>query len=62
VHAPAIKHNSAELIACSGVSDEILGWTHSCHTGSSACAVCPGCRKRRETLTIIGWPRHNQTM
>lgn len=57
VRAPAIECTSDELITRSGISDEILGWTHSCHTGNSACAVCPGCRKRQETLDSIGWPR-----
>ncbi|HEX5406614.1 MAG TPA: 7-cyano-7-deazaguanine synthase [Pseudonocardiaceae bacterium] len=57
VQAPAIEYSSAELIAHSAISDEILGWTHSCHTGNSACAACPGCRKRQETLAIVGWPR-----
>lgn len=56
VDAPAIECSSSELISRSRVSDEILGWTHSCHTGNSACAVCPGCRKRQETLILLDWP------
>jgi 7-cyano-7-deazaguanine synthase len=57
VIAPAMDYSSRELIGRSDVSDEVLGWTHSCHTGNSACAACPGCRKRQETLSAVGWPR-----
>ncbi len=54
VRARAIRMSSAELIAESGITDSVLGWTHSCHVSSVACGVCPGCRKRREVLTEIG--------
>lgn len=45
VTAPAIGMTTAELIRTSGVSREILGWAHSCHTGPLACGDCRGCHK-----------------
>jgi 7-cyano-7-deazaguanine synthase len=54
VRAPAIEMSSAELIAASGISDEVLGWTHSCHSASVACGSCPGCSKRRSVLESLG--------
>jgi 7-cyano-7-deazaguanine synthase len=54
VRVPAIKMSSAELIAESGVTNAVLGWTHSCHVGDVACGSCPGCAKRRDVLTAIG--------
>lgn len=54
VKVPAIEMSSAELIAQSGVSDAVLGWTHSCHISDVACGSCPGCAKRRDVLTGIG--------
>lgn len=54
VRAPAIEMSSAELIANSGISDSVLGWTHSCHVGDIACGSCPGCIKRLDVLTGMG--------
>lgn len=54
VSAPAIGLDAAELIERSGVSDSVLGWTHSCHRSNLACAACPGCKKRREVLSAVG--------
>jgi len=51
VKVPAIEMHSAELITESGVSDAVLGWTHSCHVRNVACGTCPGCAKRRDILT-----------
>lgn len=54
VRAPGIEMSSAELIVASGVSDAVLGWTHSCHVSDVACGSCPGCAKRRDVLTHMG--------
>jgi 7-cyano-7-deazaguanine synthase len=54
VQAPAIAMSSEELLTQSGVSDEVLGWTHSCHIADIACGACPGCYKRREVLDRLG--------
>ena len=49
---PGGKHlSSNELISLAGVGLDILGWTHSCHRGSTPCGQCPGCAKRSAVLT-----------
>jgi 7-cyano-7-deazaguanine synthase len=54
VKVPGVEMTSAQLIERSGVSDEVLGWTHSCHRADLACGACPGCAKRRDVLTGLG--------
>lgn len=54
VLAPAIAMAPGELVTCSGISDKVLGWTHSCHRADSACGSCKGCWKRRATLDELG--------
>jgi 7-cyano-7-deazaguanine synthase len=54
LEAPAIGLDGAELIRRSGVPDEILAWSHSCHVSEYACGECRGCRKHYETLTALG--------
>lgn len=54
VRAPAIEMSSAELLDASGISDAVLGWTHSCHRHVVACGSCPGCAKRQQVLAGIG--------
>jgi 7-cyano-7-deazaguanine synthase len=54
VAVPAIEMTSGQLIERSGVSDQVLGWTHSCHRADLACGACPGCSKRRDVLTRLG--------
>ncbi|HEY5710108.1 MAG TPA: 7-cyano-7-deazaguanine synthase [Solirubrobacterales bacterium] len=51
VRAPGIEMSSVELITKSGITDAVLGWTHSCHISDIACGSCPGCAKRRDVLT-----------
>lgn len=52
--APAQSMTTGELIEHSGISDEVLAWTHSCHLASSACGGCNGCRRRLGVLTELG--------
>jgi len=54
VDAPAATMTAVELLHSSGVSEAVLGWTHSCHRANSPCANCPGCIKRAETLESAG--------
>ena len=53
VEAPAAGMSSAELITTSGVTDAVLGWTHSCHRANFPCGACPGCAKRQEVLNQL---------
>lgn len=54
LRAPAHALTTAELIERSGIADEVLGWTHSCHFASTACGCCNGCRRRLGVLKEIG--------
>lgn len=54
VAAPASHLTTAELIEVSGVSDAVLGWTHSCHRANLPCAQCPGCVGRADALRGAG--------
>jgi 7-cyano-7-deazaguanine synthase len=54
VVAPALDMTSAELVERSGVSDQVLAWTISCHRGSSACGDCAGCQKHENVLRQAG--------
>jgi 7-cyano-7-deazaguanine synthase len=50
VVAPALDLTTSELVELSGVSDQVLAWTISCHRGSSACGDCAGCQKHEQVL------------
>jgi 7-cyano-7-deazaguanine synthase len=52
--APAARMTSADLITKSGIEDDVLGWTQSCHLSDLACGGCPGCRHRAEVLAACG--------
>lgn len=54
VSAPAVDLEPVQLLERSGITDSVLGWTHSCHVGDIACGTCPGCLKRRELLAAAG--------
>lgn len=55
--SPASSMTSAELVQHSRISDGVLGWAHSCHTGELACGHCRGCQKHSEVMTELGWTR-----
>lgn len=55
--APAASMTSSELVRQSKISDGVLGWSHSCHTGDLACGRCRGCQKHSELMAELGWPR-----
>ncbi|MBV9869365.1 MAG: 7-cyano-7-deazaguanine synthase [Frankiaceae bacterium] len=50
VRAPAVDMTAEALVTLAKPSDEVLSWTHSCHTGSIACGSCGGCIKRQSVL------------
>ncbi len=54
VCAPAIRETSAELVRRSGLTEDVLGWTVSCHRANFPCGDCPGCRKRSQVLSELG--------
>lgn len=54
VIAPALHLSTAQLLAESGLGEDILGWTVSCHRADYPCGACPGCHKRSEVLAEIG--------
>lgn len=50
VRVPAISMTTTELIKISGITEELLGWTNSCHQSEWACGTCPGCLKHQKIL------------
>lgn len=54
VIAPAIDMTTVDLIKASGVTDDVLGYAHSCHIAAYPCGTCPGCRKHEEVLNKVG--------
>lgn len=58
VLAPAAGLSAAELVRASGVTESVLGWTHSCHRGLVPCTACPGCWKRFDVLGEVGMLGH----
>lgn len=61
VLAPVAGLSAAELVRASGVTEDVLGWTHSCHRGVVPCAACPGCWKRSDVLVEAGMLGHAST-
>lgn len=54
VEAPAIAETTADIVARSGLGEDVLGWTLSCHRAEFPCGACPGCWKRRKVLDELG--------
>jgi 7-cyano-7-deazaguanine synthase len=55
--APGAQMTSVELTQQSKIPHGILGWCHSCHTGSYACGRCRGCIKHSEVMAAFGFGR-----
>lgn len=53
LRAPAAELTTEQLIAQSGVPNDLLHWTFSCHTGEWACGRCGGCQKRAEAMATL---------
>lgn len=56
VTAPAAGMTAIDLLNHSGISLDVLAWTHSCHRSDLACGDCPGCWKRAELLAVYQQP------
>ena len=54
VAAPYIDLSTEQLVRLSNVSDSVLGWSFSCHTGLYPCGICRGCAKRAAVLKNLG--------
>lgn len=54
LRAPAAHLDTTELLTASGITDAVIGWTHSCHRANLPCAMCPGCVKHAEVLHAAG--------
>ncbi len=50
VTAPAISLSATDLVRESGIPEQLLCWSHSCHVSEIACGFCRGCRKHFETM------------
>ena len=55
VVVPAIDQTSVELVQRSGLGEDVLAWTISCHRASFPCGDCPGCWKRGRVLSELGF-------
>lgn len=58
VSAPAIGMTAVELVETSGISQDVIGWAHSCHKSNIACGQCRGCQKHYATWKALGWTPH----
>lgn len=55
--APGRDLTSEELVRESGVSEAVIAWAHSCHSGAFACGDCPGCNKHSAVMSALGFSR-----
>jgi 7-cyano-7-deazaguanine synthase len=55
VITPAIHESTEELVRRTGVTEELLVWTVSCHRSSFPCGDCPGCWKRAAVMQALGY-------
>lgn len=53
VKAPAINMTTVELVISSKITEDIIGWTHSCHQSEWACGICPGCLKHTQVVNEL---------
>ena len=60
VLAPHIDAQPHELLARSGLSEEVVSQTYSCYCGGIACGQCPGCTRRTEVLQRLTRHREDQ--
>lgn len=54
VTCPAIGLSTVELVRESKIPDEILLWSHSCHTSNNPCGDCRGCLKHLSVRQDLG--------
>ncbi len=54
LEAPAIGYSSKKLVLESGIPDDLLLWTHSCHISNNPCGGCNGCNKYLKVMKSLG--------
>ncbi|MHB8380621.1 MAG: 7-cyano-7-deazaguanine synthase [Acidimicrobiales bacterium] len=54
VRVPGIRETTEQLVVRSGLGEDILGWTISCHRSELPCGDCPGCWKRARVMKNLG--------
>jgi 7-cyano-7-deazaguanine synthase len=54
VAAPAIGETTQQLLVRSGLTEDVIGWTVSCHRSDLPCGDCPGCWKRTKVMRTVG--------
>jgi len=54
ITCPAIELSTAELVRMSKIPNEILLWSHSCHTSNNPCGDCRGCLKHLSVRQDLG--------
>ncbi|NTF55031.1 7-cyano-7-deazaguanine synthase [Agrobacterium rhizogenes] len=54
LEAPAAAYSAEELVEVSGITMDVLAWSHSCHKSDYACGYCRGCEKHYITMKAIG--------
>lgn len=52
--APAIADTTEVLVRRSGLGEDVLAWTVSCHRSELPCGACPGCWKRTRVMNNLG--------
>lgn len=55
ITAPALALTTAQLVRNSGISRELLAWSHSCHVSEYACGRCRGCAKHAAVMKELGY-------
>ena len=55
ITAPALALTTAQLVRTSGISREVLAWSHSCHVSEYACGRCRGCGKHAAVMKELGY-------
>lgn len=55
ISVPAIEMTTTELIKASKIPISILGWSHSCDIGESACGSCRSCSKHYDVMRALGY-------
>ena len=57
--APQAKTAPSDLLVQSGLPEEVVRLTHSCHVSNDPCRACPGCDRRDEILSLTFPPQSN---
>jgi 7-cyano-7-deazaguanine synthase len=55
ITAPAHGLTTVQLVRNSGIPQDILAWSHSCHVSEYACGRCRGCTKHAAVMKELGY-------